>query len=134
MITFIKRASLGLIATIVLFSWLGFFTTPAYAKDYSLTQTDIVANVNSDASMDVSQSRTFEFDGNFTLMMIPLGSDVDFSVNSATLSTGSQEITLEEVPFQTAWRTSGGGGFSGGGSGSFGGGGGFGGGGFGGAR
>ena len=58
--------------------------------------------------MDVSQSRTFEFDGNFTLMMIPLGSDVDFSVNSATLNTGSREITLEEVPFQTAWRTSGG--------------------------
>ena len=84
--------------------------------------------------MDVSQSRTFEFDGNFTLMMIPLGSDVDFSANSATLSTGSQEITLEEVPFQTAWRTSGGASFSGGGSGSFGGGGGFGDGGFGGAR
>ena len=108
MITFIKRASLGLIVTIVFFSCLCLLTTPAYAKDYSLTKTDIVANVNVDASMDVSQSRTFEFDGNFTLMMIPLGSDVDFSVNSATLNTGSREITLEEVPFQTAWRTSGG--------------------------
>ena len=103
-----KRVTLCLIATVVLFSCLALFSTPALAKDYELTQTDIVANVNADASMNVAQTRTFEFDGNFTLMMIPLGSGANFTINSAALNVDGQSVALEEVPFQTSWRTSGG--------------------------
>ena len=88
------------------------FSTPALAKDYALTKTDIVANVNADASMNVVQSRTFDFDGEFSLMMIPLGTDQAFTINSVTLGLNTRAkgegTALEEVAFQTSWRKSGG--------------------------
>ena len=106
--TSVKRATLFLIATIALFSCLFAYATPALAKDYELTKTDIIANVNADASMNVAQTRTFEFDGNFALMGIPLGTGTTFQINSATLIIDGQSIALQEVPFQTSWRSSGG--------------------------
>ena len=103
-----KRIALSFTATFVLLSCLFALATPAFAKDYELTKTDIVANVNADASMDVTQTRTFEFDGSFTLMGIPLGEGTIFQINSATLMVDGESITLQEVPFQTSWRSSGG--------------------------
>ena len=106
--TFSKITRLSLLAIALFVCSVFCSATPALAKDYELTKTDIVATVNEDATMNVTQSRTFEFDGNFSLMMIPLGSSTEFTINSATLNAGGQDTTLEEVPFQTSWRKSGG--------------------------
>ena len=94
-------------AIAVLLMSFAIFATPAFAKDYELTSTDIVANVNSDASMNVTQTRTFEFDGTFTLMMIPLGTDTKFSINSVSLNIDGNDVALGPVAFQTSWRKSG---------------------------
>lgn len=112
MLKIVKNLSLSFFALVILLCCACAFSTPALAKDYSLTRTEITANVNADASMNVVQSRTFEFDGTFSLMMVPLGTDMTFEVNGVTLGlntkTSGEGSTLEEVPFQTSWRTSGG--------------------------
>lgn len=79
----------------------------AHAKSYELTSTTIEAQVNSDGSMDVTQTRKVSFSGDFVLLMVPLGSGVDVDIDSVSVDLGNSELgggELEQVQFQPTWR------------------------------
>lgn len=91
----------------------------AFAKDYSVTDVDIKANVKDDASLHVTETRTFDFDGSFTCVWwtfesLPENASLQFngvSVKFPNLSDPWQK--LNEVSFQKQWRDEGGpGGFA----------------------
>lgn len=109
-----KRALWPTTLLIALFVFVVFLVPQrvAFAKDYSLTKTDITATVNSDTSMNVTQSRQVEFDGVFSLLMVPLGSDADFEIDSVTVKrvdeAGFAPEELPQVDFVSEWRYSGG--------------------------
>ncbi|MHB9005238.1 MAG: DUF2207 domain-containing protein, partial [Coriobacteriia bacterium] len=50
------------------------FATPAFAKEYSMGPVDITALVNADGSMDIVESRTYDFKDDFTRVFWDLNS------------------------------------------------------------
>ena len=53
-------------ASLLLAASLFIFPKSALAKDYSITNADFVVQLNSDGSADVTEARTYKFDGSFT--------------------------------------------------------------------
>lgn len=88
------------------------FASPAQealARDYTLKSTNITATVNSDTSMTVTQERSVNFDGHFSLVMVPLGDSANFDISSLTVQkSGSTAEALDQVEFQASWRDAGG--------------------------
>lgn len=92
------------------------FPSVALAKEYSCPQVAISATVDEAAALHVREQRVFDFDGDFTAVWWELGENlpVDASVAIAGVSmspdTGGapQWQAMQEVPFQSQWRDSGG--------------------------
>lgn len=92
------------------------FPSVALAKEYSCPQVAISATVDEAAALHVREQRVFDFDGDFTAVWWELGENlpVDASVAIAGVSmspdTGGtpQWQPMQEVPFQSQWRDSGG--------------------------
>lgn len=87
----------------------------ASAKDYTMPKVDISAEVQADGTLAVDEKRTFDFDGSFTCVWwtfesLPSGSTLAIDEVSLIDPSG-RSVLLEEVPFQTSWRSSGGPGF-----------------------
>ena len=84
---------------------------PAWAKDYTMPQTTIDAIVGDDGSLDVTETRTFKLNGDFTCVWWEFGSfgyGTEMSVQSVKLVQGGINRNLNEVEFVERWRSSGG--------------------------
>lgn len=83
----------------------------AFADDYSMGPVDITATVLDNGDITVHEQRTFEFDGDFTTVWWELSTQgfdgIEIQGVSLTDENGQTQV-LDEVPFQTAWRDSGG--------------------------
>lgn len=84
----------------------------AYAKSYTMPSVDISAEVSTDGTLDVHESRAFDFDGSFTCVWwtfedFPSGATFQVSGVSIAKASGNP-VQLEAVPFQTQWRNAGG--------------------------
>lgn len=111
-----------LVTSICIFAFIFVYTCApncAYAKDYSVSKVDINANVCNDASLDVVEKRTFEFDGSFTCVwweFKKLPQNSKLKVNGVSLKFQDENggwQKLKSVPFDTYWRDAGGpGGFA----------------------
>ena len=55
-----------LFSTLLIFISLLFFAGKVSAKDYSITSADFTVQINSDGSADVTEVRTYNFDGSYT--------------------------------------------------------------------
>ncbi len=96
-------------ACMALFDELGFFGFKE--KAHSCTKDEMTAAVSTDGSVHVVDSRTYKFKGKYTLTAAVLDppDNGEAIVNSVSVIDGNgNRSTLEEVPFQTGWRTSGG--------------------------
>ena len=89
----------------------------AFARSYTMPKVDITAEVQTDGSLHVVESRTFEFDGDYTAVWWTfegLPGNAELQVNGVRLTTpqtaenGEAPIDLSSVPFRSAWRDSGG--------------------------
>lgn len=76
---------------------------PAYARDYSVDRVDIDATVLSDGSLDVVETRTFNFDGHFNGVYWDIsqgnyeGRDIEVGIVRAGILDGSEFIPFEEA-------------------------------------
>lgn len=88
------RLSLLLSALFVALAALVVMPTPAYARDYEITQVDIDATVREDGTLHVVETRTYAFDGSFNgvYWLIPAGynSSNGKSVSVDVISAGEQ--------------------------------------------
>ncbi len=90
------------------------FPQAAWAKSYSMPRVDMEAQVKPNGDLQVTERRTFDFDGEFTAVWwdfgkLPDGSDlVVDSVTYAGGDQGSQTRAVVEVPFAFEWREEGG--------------------------
>lgn len=86
--------------------------TPAFAKSYTMPKVDITAEVDTDGSLHVVEERTFNFNGSFTAVwwtFTGLPSNASLQVNAVAIATEQgKAMPLQECPFVTAWRYSGG--------------------------
>jgi len=90
-----RKFSLLLVA--VLF-FLSLSTSLVIAKDYTIPSADFVVQINPDGSANVTETRTYSFDGNFTWAdewIYPKGS----TISNITLQGGqlTQDITSGKV-------------------------------------
>lgn len=95
---------LGLSLLVALAAGLILPASPAYARDYEVSDVDIVATVSPDGTLSVVESRTFEFDGSFNGVYWELptglnssnGRDVEVSVRSAGELVSGELDAFEE--------------------------------------
>lgn len=83
----------------------------AYAKSYSMPNVNIEATADSKGDLAVTETRTFEFNGNYTAVWwyfedLPGGSTIE--ITGADITVDGKTTTLSSVPFQSGWRSSGG--------------------------
>lgn len=114
-VAFMMAAMIVVLAFLVLFP-----SSSAFAKDYTCPEVNINAVVETDASLQVSEQRTFDFDGSFTAVWWELGANLpanaSIEIDSLAMAVGGQEGStspgsyeaMPEVPFNTLWRTQGG--------------------------
>ena len=110
-------------ALLTAFILLSFSPSRACASSYSCPSVNMDVTVNSDGSISVTETREFEFNGDFTAVwwtFDELPSDeCEVVINGVSISTydeGSTDDedsqattqTLEELAFETSWRESGG--------------------------
>lgn len=84
---------------------------PAQAKSYSMPEVAIEATADDKGDLTVTETRTFDFDGDFTAVWwyfdnLPSGSQIE--IEGVTLAVGDKTTALSSVPFQSSWRSSGG--------------------------
>lgn len=86
--------------------------TQAFAKNYSMPQVDIAAQLDENDTMHVEELRTFDFDGNFTCVWWTFDNFIGAgrqTIDSVGLKVGGGPMEdLFAVPFETKWRDSGG--------------------------
>lgn len=117
---FSLRAVLGAFAIALVLAVLALAALPgsAFAKSYTMPQTDITATVNADGSLHVVEERTFDFSGEFTAVWFtidpPYGGEL--RVNGVSLSDANDmdqngnvlSTPLKSVGFDLGWRYEGG--------------------------
>lgn len=91
---------------------------PALAKDYEMPRVDIAIDVADTGDVTFVEERQFDFDGSFTCVWWEFGDipqNASILINGVSLKQGEadsldgqQSHAIEEVPFQTQWRSSGG--------------------------
>lgn len=93
-----------------LFALSGLGVRQAQAKSFTIPDVAITATVNPDGSMHVIENRTIKFSGDFSAVWWTFNTDNSKGYNgSYTVNSVSVDgKALPSVPFQTAWRTSGG--------------------------
>ncbi len=69
-----------------------FSGTLVFAKDYSITNADFVVQINSDGSADVTETRTYDFDGSFSWAdeWIPLTAGINTNKYQFPINTNDQ--------------------------------------------
>ncbi len=91
------RLSVFLSALFFALAALVVMPTPAYARDYEITQVDIDATVREDGTLHVVETRTYAFDGSFNgvYWLIPTGhnSGNGKSVSVDVISAGEQTLS-----------------------------------------
>lgn len=87
----------------------------APSKSYTCPAVNITAKVETNATLAVTERRTFDFDGKFSAVWWELGdrlpSKAAVHIVGVSLARGEQEsqfTTLPEAPFKSEWRYSGG--------------------------
>ncbi len=87
------------------------FASQAQAKEMNVKSVNIEATVLETGDVEVSETRTILFDGNYHALWWYLGtSSFDgIQVTGVTIANadGSNLVNLEEIPFETQWRTTG---------------------------
>ena len=112
-----RIVAFAIAACALAFAALACMPTAAQAKSYTCPSVTLDARANADGSLDVSETRTFDFSGSFTAVWwnfdnMPTKESL-LSVQSVSIennTTGETE-TLSPVEFQRAWREEGGAGF-----------------------
>lgn len=109
-------ASACVVAMAILMLWAT--PDPAFARSYTMPRVDISAQAETDGSLQVTERRTFDFDGSFTAVWwafegLPDNADLQInSVRMAVLDAEGQPVgevePLEAVPFVVDWREAGG--------------------------
>lgn len=91
------------------------FANPAQAdaRSYTMPKVDIEAQAQTDATLRVQETRTFDFDGSFSAVWWNLGELYDNStleIDKVSVKYGDSDefVSLEEVAFKLAWREAGG--------------------------
>ncbi|MGI6033976.1 MAG: DUF2207 family protein [Coriobacteriales bacterium] len=90
---------------------LAFLPQPAWAKSHSCTKDVIEATVNTDGSLHVVDSRTYSFEGSYTLTAAVLSppNNGTYKVNGVSvIDSSGNKTALKKVKFQRAWRQKGG--------------------------
>ncbi len=92
--------------------------SPAHAKSYTMPKVDIQAQVETDGSLQVTEQRTFDFDGDFTAIWWTfngLPSNASLKVNGVRMANVDSDgavtgewTTLPSEAFVLDWRDSGG--------------------------
>lgn len=110
--TKVRTSALAFAAALLLALAFAAIPQAAFAKSYSMPQVGISADVQADGTLNVQEQRTFDFDGSFTCVWWTFAgfpAQSEFQVNGVSLSGASyNNAKLEEVPFQSQWRSSGG--------------------------
>lgn len=108
----VRACALALAAAVLLALAIVAVPQTAYAKSYSMPSVGIQAEVQEDGTLDVQEQRTFDFDGSFTCVWWTFAgfpAQSEFQVNDVSLVGSSyNDVKLEEVPFVSSWRSSGG--------------------------
>ncbi len=106
-----RIVTVAVIVMAVVFLYPLFDSDSAEVKSIDVLSVDIEAEVGTDGSVTVSETREIEFHGDFTVVYWYLDAD-DFDgieVTGVTVEDGDGNTRdLASVPFQTEWRTSGG--------------------------
>lgn len=98
-----RRACWMCFVTVALFSCCMALPSVALAREYSVRQVDMDASVERDGTLDVRDSRTYEFDGSFNGIYwdVPKGvyegNDVNTRITSVEVSSGGKQTTFKEV-------------------------------------
>ena len=77
-----------------------FFPKPAFAKDYSINSADIKVNINADGSANITERRTYSFDGSFSwadewINLTPKCEGCNYYKISDIINSIYEEINLE---------------------------------------
>lgn len=72
---------------------------------------DIEASANAEGDLEVTETRTFDFDGDFTAVWwyfnnLPGGAQIE--IEGVEITAGGKTTELSSVPFQSSWRSAGG--------------------------
>lgn len=83
----------------------------AHAKSYTMPKVDIEATATDAGDLQVTETRTFDFDGDFTAVWwyfnnLPAGAQIE--IDSVEITANGKTTELSSVPFQSSWRSSGG--------------------------
>ncbi len=100
-----------LLLTVVALSALTAAPEKAYAKSYDMPRVDMTADIQANGNLDVTEARTFDFDGSFTcvwwnLNNLPYGASLD--VQGVSLMQNGKTTKLNPVAFNLEWREDGG--------------------------
>ena len=116
------RAAAALMAILAIAACFALLANPqqALAKSYEMPKVSIAAEAQTDGSLHVSETRTFEFDGDFTAVWWTfegLPSNATLDIDSVRLTSPSENsedaasvasLDLKSVPFREEWRDAGG--------------------------
>ncbi|WP_139651210.1 DUF2207 domain-containing protein [Raoultibacter phocaeensis] len=83
----------------------------AWAKSYDMPKTTIDAVLDDNGTLNVTETRSFKFNGDFTCVwweFDSFGSNADMTVQSVTLEQSGTTRTLAKTDFVTSWRYEGG--------------------------
>ena len=101
----------ALAAVLLAAAFLAAHPTAAFAKSYRMPAVDIQATLDDQGTLEVTERRTFDFDGAFTCVwweFDSFGYRSEMTVESVAIELGGQRLTLAPVEFRPSWRNSGG--------------------------
>ncbi len=108
-----RRALFALAFALCAFLLVAGFPNRAFADSFEVSKVDITAEVLTDGSLHVVESRTFELDSDCTALYWPLdgfSGAAELQVSGVRLTTpqtaggGEEPIDLSSTPFQLVWR------------------------------
>ena len=113
------KVALGAILCIAMVAALAIgLPAQAHAKSYTMPHVDIAVNIDDAGNVGFQEQRQFDFDGSFTCVWWTFGALPDnayVQINGVSLQQGQGDAVagqeahaIEEVPFQTEWRSAGG--------------------------
>ena len=107
----ISKILFALVLCFAIVAGIALSPAPAHAKSYTMPQVAIEATATEKGDLEVTETRTFDFDGSFTAVWwyfddLPSGAQID--IQSVDITVGGKTTTLSSVPFQSSWRSSGG--------------------------
>lgn len=107
----LRRVCPALLACVCMFAvLLCLAPMQAQAKSYECNSINIDASVQTDGSLVVSEARTFDFDGSFSLVGVILDppADGEAVVKNVAVEAEGETTKLKQIAFEELWRTEGG--------------------------